>query len=136
MSTSAPGPSSWQVDDGWLSPAEQMQGQAQLQWPQVPGGVHPGPYPRGVRAWQPSSDQPPTEGLASTTRGVSAHEILTVSTGSVPLDAAAGALAGYLVSPQQGARAGYALAGAAATGVFGVVGLLAVLGVAWWQGRK
>lgn len=97
----------------------------------------PAPLPPSSLPWQPGSPQPPSHGLRSTTGGVSAHELLTVSTGSVPLDAAAGAVAGYLVAPGAASgKPGWALAGAAATGLFGVLGLLGVLGAAWWQSRR
>jgi hypothetical protein len=55
---------------------------------------------------------------------------LSQSTGSALVDAAIGGAAAYALAPR-GAKARYALGGAVATGLTGVLGLVATLGFVW-----
>lgn len=89
-----------------------------------------------MRSWQaPCCDSCATAPAGSVGALPVVHEALSLSTGSLLLDAGVGAAAGYLVAPKA-ARTLYAVGGAAATTLAGLLGLVGVLGVAYARRRR
>jgi len=61
---------------------------------------------------------------------------LTQSTGSLLIDGTLGAAAGYFAAPSDHQRVGYAVGGAVATGLAGLLGLVAILGYSYISRRQ
>jgi hypothetical protein len=61
---------------------------------------------------------------------------ITQSTGSFLVDGTLGAAAGYFAAPTDRQRFGYAVGGAVATGVAGLLGLVAIIGYSYVNRRS
>ena len=80
-----------------------------------------------VTALPRRSAAPPLDPMLRPTLGGATLGALSSSTGNALLDVGVGAAIGWLIAPS-GQKEGYALAGGAATGLAGALGLLGVLG--------